>query len=107
VAVAYEAEPTGFGLWRALTTAGIRCMVITPVEAATPGRGSGQDRRQRRLLLARLLRLDMVTAVSVPTDEQEAARDLVRARDTDGCPVGESGVYAPEIAQSAFPSDGA
>ena len=31
--------------------------------------------------LARLLRLDEFTAVSVPTVEQETARDLVRARE--------------------------
>ncbi len=31
--------------------------------------------------LARLLRLDEITAVSIPTLEQEAARDLVRARE--------------------------
>ena len=31
--------------------------------------------------LARLLRLDEVTAVAVPSVEQEAARDLVRARE--------------------------
>ena len=31
--------------------------------------------------LARLLRLDEITAVAVPTVEQEAARDLVRARE--------------------------
>src|SRR5438046_2450054 len=31
--------------------------------------------------LARLLRLDEVTSVSIPTVEQEAARDLVRARE--------------------------
>ena len=33
------------------------------------------------VLLARLLRLDELTSVSVPTAEQEAARDLVRARE--------------------------
>ena len=31
--------------------------------------------------LARLLRLDEITSVSVPTVEQESARDLVRARE--------------------------
>ena len=31
--------------------------------------------------LARLLRLDQIVAVRVPTVEQEAARDLVRARE--------------------------
>ena len=34
--------------------------------------------------LARLLRLDEFTPVTVPTVEQEAARDLVRAR--EDCP---------------------
>jgi transposase len=30
VAVAYEAGPTGFGLARALTAAGMRCVVVAP-----------------------------------------------------------------------------
>jgi transposase len=30
VAVAYEAGPTGFGLYRHLTAAGIRCEVVAP-----------------------------------------------------------------------------
>jgi transposase len=30
VAVAYEAGPTGFGLYRSLTAAGVRCMVAAP-----------------------------------------------------------------------------
>jgi transposase len=34
------------------------------------------------LLLARLLRMDDLTVVRVPSVEQEAARDLVRARET-------------------------
>ena len=33
------------------------------------------------LQLARLLRLDEITAVTVPSVAQEAARDLVRARE--------------------------
>ena len=37
VAVAYEAGPTGFGLYRALTAAGIRCEVAAPIEAAEAG----------------------------------------------------------------------
>ena len=51
------------------------------LEAAAALGGSGQDRRQGRGPLARLLRLDEVTAVAVPSVGQEAARDLVRARE--------------------------
>lgn len=50
-------------------------------QAAAPRRGSGQDRRKDALHLARLLRLDEITSVAIPTVEQEAARDLVRARE--------------------------
>ena len=44
VRVAYEAGPTGFGLARAITEAGMECAGRGAVEAAAPGRGSGQDR---------------------------------------------------------------
>ena len=37
VAVAYEAGPTGFGLYRALSAAGIRCEVAAPSKLQTPG----------------------------------------------------------------------
>jgi transposase len=38
VAVTYEAGPTGFGLFRALTPAGVRCEVAAPSKLARPGR---------------------------------------------------------------------
>ena len=46
VAVVCEAGPTGYGLARFLTAAGVRCVVAVggAVAAATPGRGSGEDR---------------------------------------------------------------
>jgi transposase len=44
-------------------------------------RGSGEDRCPRRPTLARLLHLGEIAAVTVPSVEQEAARDLVRARE--------------------------
>jgi transposase len=82
VAVTYEAGPTGFGLYRALTAVGVRCVVAAPSKLQRP---SG-DRRVKTdakdaVHLARLLRLGEVTPVAVPTVEQEAARDLVRARE--------------------------
>lgn len=36
VAVAYEAGPTGFGLSRVLTAAGIRCEVVAPSKILRP-----------------------------------------------------------------------
>ena len=36
VAVAYEAGPTGFGLYRALTEAGVRCEVVAPSKLQKP-----------------------------------------------------------------------
>ncbi|MCW2514071.1 MAG: transposase [Mycobacterium sp.] len=35
-AVAYEAGPTGFGLYRALTDAGLRCEVVAPSKLQKP-----------------------------------------------------------------------
>ena len=81
VAVAYEAGPTGFGLFRALTAAGIRCEVVAPSKLQRPSGDRVKTDARDAVHLARLLRLDEVTAVAVPTVAQEAARDLVRARE--------------------------
>ncbi len=80
VAVAYEAGPTGFGLARTLRAAGTRCVVAAPSKInRAPGERVKTDARDARLL-ARLLRNDDLTAVVVPSIEQESARDLVRLR---------------------------
>ncbi len=80
-AVAYEAGPTGFGLARALEEAGVSCLVAAPsrIERA-PGDRVKTDRRDA-VRLARLLRLGELTPVRVPSREEEAARDLMRARE--------------------------
>jgi transposase len=81
VAVAYEAGPTGFGLARALTAAGIACVVVAPSKLERPpGDRVKTDRRDARRL-AHLLHIGEVPAVRVPTVEEESARDLVRARE--------------------------
>jgi transposase len=81
VAVTYEAGPTGFGLARALRTAGIPCRVAAPSKLQRPsGDRIKTDVRDARHL-ARLLHLDEISEVAVPDVAQEAARDLVRARD--------------------------
>lgn len=80
-AATYEAGPTGFGLFRALTAAGIRCEVAAPSRLQRPVGDRVKTDSRDAVHLARLLRLDEITSVSVPTVEQEAARDLVRARE--------------------------
>jgi transposase len=77
----YEAGPTGFGLYRAATAAGVRCEVIAP--SKTP-RASGEkvknDRKDAEHLLRQLM-AGALTSIAVPTASQEAARDLTRARE--------------------------
>ena len=81
VAVAYEAGPTGFGLYRSLVAVGIRCEVVAPSKLHKPAGDRVKTDARDAIHLARLLRLDEVTAVTVPTVETETARDLVRARE--------------------------
>jgi transposase len=81
VAVAYEAGPTGFGLARALTAAGIGCTVAAPSKITRPAGDRVKTDARDAVLLARLLRLGELTAVRVPSVVEEAARDLVRARE--------------------------
>ncbi len=81
VAVTYEAGPTGFGLYRHLTRAGIRCEVAAPSKLQKPAGERVKTDAKDEVHLARLLRLDEITAVAIPSVDQEAARDLVRARE--------------------------
>jgi transposase len=71
-AVTYEAGPTGFGLARALTGAGIRCEVAAPSKITRPSGDRVKTDARDALLLARLLRLDDIVAVRVPTVAQDA-----------------------------------
>jgi transposase len=81
VAVAYEAGPTGYGLYRYLTAHRIRCQVAAPSKLLRPpGDGVKNDERDA-FQIARLVRVGDIVEVTVPSVEQEAARDLVRARD--------------------------
>jgi transposase len=81
VAVTYEAGPTGFDLYRALTRAGIRCEVAASSKLQKPSGERVKSDAEDAIHLARLLRLDEITAVAIPSVDQEAARDLVRARE--------------------------
>lgn len=77
----YEAGPMGYGLQRGLMAQGIGCVVIAPsLIPHKPGERIKTDRRDARKL-AEALRADLLTAVHPPTPEQEAVRDLCRARE--------------------------
>ena len=81
VAVAYEAGPTGYGLARSFTGAGIRCVVAAPSKIIRPAGDRVKTDTKDALLLARLLRMEEITPVRIPSPGEEAARDLVRARE--------------------------
>lgn len=81
VTCCYEAGPCGFELQRALATHHIACDVIAP--ALIPRRAGDRIKTDRRdaSQLAVLYRAGALTAIHVPTEQEEAARDLLRCRE--------------------------
>jgi transposase len=79
--ICYEAGPTGYGIYRFLTSIGYQCMVVAP--SLIPNRPGDRVKTDRRdaIRLAQLLRAGELTPVYVPTEEDEALRDLIRARE--------------------------
>jgi transposase len=79
IKVVYEAGPCGYGLQRRLTAKGFECMVCAPsLIPRKPGERVKTDRRDA-IKLVRSLRAGDLTAVHVPSVEDEAFRDLARA----------------------------
>lgn len=76
----YEAGPCGYGLHRQLLVMGHDCQVVAP--SLIPKKAGDRIKTDRRdaSKLARYLRSGDLTAVWVPDHEQEAMRDLTRAR---------------------------
>src|SRR5438552_5809754 len=77
----YEAGPCGFDLQRALTARQIPCEIIAP--ALIPRRAGDRIKTDRRDAgqLAVLYRAGALTAIHIPTEQEEAARDLLRCRE--------------------------
>ena len=77
----YEAGPCGYVIYRHLTKGDYHCRVIAP--SLIPTKASDRVKTDRRdaQQLARLFRAGELTAIYVPDEEDEAVRDLVRARD--------------------------
>src|SRR3954462_11606335 len=81
VRACYEDGPTGVGLYRAASAAGIAIQVVAP--GKTPRGASDRVKTDRKdaELLARLLLAGSLTRVVVPPPEIEAAREMTRAHD--------------------------
>jgi transposase len=76
----YEAGPTGYDLYRLLTSMGVHCAVVAPsLIPRAPGDKVKTDKRDCRRL-ARLYRAGELTAIRVPSPREEAVRDLCRTR---------------------------
>jgi transposase len=81
----YEAGPCGYWLYRYLCKKGYDCWVVAPsMIPQRPGDRVKTDRRDA-MQLARLMRSGDLTPVYVPKVEDEAIRDLCRAREDAIC----------------------
>jgi transposase len=76
----YEAGPCGFELHRLLSSMGVACDVVAP--SLIPRRAGDRVKTDKRdaSRLARLHRAGELTPIRVPSEAEEAVRDLVRAR---------------------------
>ncbi len=81
VSLCYEAGSCGYGVYREIIETGHHCEVVAP--SLIPRRTGERVKTDRRdaLTLARLHRAGELRAVWVPDEEQEAMRDLTRARE--------------------------
>ena len=80
VSACYGAGPTGYELHRLLEDLGVPCVVVAPsLIPRAPGGRVKTDRRDCRRL-AHLVRAGELTPIRVPSAEEEAVRDLCRAR---------------------------
>ena len=81
----YEAGPCGYGIYRHLRAAGLRCAVVAP--AQVPKKAADRiktDRRDSRTLAIQH-RAGALRPIYVPDEDDEAMRDLVRAREDTVC----------------------
>jgi transposase len=77
----YEAGPCGYWLYRYLTKKKLKCWVVAPSQIPKKAGDRVKTDRREAVQLARLLRSGDLTPIYVPTVEDEAIRDVVRARE--------------------------
>jgi transposase len=77
----YEAGPCGYWLYRSLTKKKLTCWVVAPSQIPKKAGDRVKTDRRDAVQLARLLRSGDLSPVSIPSVEDEAIRDVVRARE--------------------------
>lgn len=77
----YEAGPCGYEIYRHLTAQGFDCMVVAPSKIPKQSGNRIKNDRRDAQMLARLHRAGELSAVYVPSAEDEAMRDLTRCRE--------------------------
>ena len=103
VRVTYEAGPTGFGLARAITEAGMECLVAAPSKLQRPAGDRIKTDARDAAHLARLLRLGEITAVTgARTGDRGGARSGAGPR---RCPRRSDAGAAPVIETAAATRD--
>jgi transposase len=77
----YEAGPCGYWIYRLLSRLGHACYIVAPSKIPKkPGEKIKNDKRDA-LMLCQLLRTGDINPIYVPEPEDEAIRDLSRARE--------------------------
>jgi transposase len=77
----YEAGPCGYWLYRYLAKKNLKCGVVAPSQIPKKAGDRVKTDRRDAVHLARLLRSGDLTPVYVPSVDDEALRDVVRARE--------------------------
>lgn len=77
----YEAGPCGYDVYRSLTSKGYDCAVVSPAHIPRIAADRIKTDRRDAVTLARLHRSGELTYVYVPREDDEAIRDLSRARE--------------------------
>ncbi len=77
----YEAGPCGYAIYRYLKSNDMDCVVIAPSKIPLQSGDRLKNDKRDCLSLARLHRAGELTVVYVPTEDDEALRDLVRGRE--------------------------
>lgn len=76
----YEAGLTGFGLYRACQAADVPAMVVSANRIPRPATQSAKSDKIDCIALAKYAAMGLLKGITVPTEEQEAARSVVRRR---------------------------
>jgi transposase len=77
----YESGPTGYDLLRRLRAAGIHCVIGAVSKMLRPSGDRIVNDKRSALFLARMLSVGNIVEIYVPSEADEAARDLARARE--------------------------